>query len=422
MKKIFTLLLSTLVLIINAQLIEDSTSTGTGYTTQSFYSLENGEIANEDNTNWDISFSMSGNGADGSAIWLNELNGDLWASPGDTSTWASFDTTGYSTWKHLYNSDEAYKNGAFNKHRGMGPNGTFDMGWGYLNPSNNFWTFGDSLYLWKSANNNFKKIWIVSLKSGTFIFKYANLDGSNLVQDTIKKSDYPKRNFVYYSLQNNTIIDREPDNDTWDLTFLGQKDDIGFMVLKPVLVFQNRNTWTAKAYKSSYTEATETDEAETSFTKQINNIGREWKKFHSGVWTIHDTIAYFVYDQDSVDLYRIVFTDFEGSATGKAHFVKEKIVIDTANAINEMENMVTYAVYPNPAQDMVSVFVNMEKAENYTISLYNISGQVVVQKQVEKTNSLSYNNIDISSLEDGMYFIRIEAESFHAVKRLLVKS
>jgi len=421
MKKIFTLLFTVSILLTNAQLIEDSVSTGNGYTMQSFYSLENGEVANEDNKNWDISFSMSGNGADGSAVWLNELNGDLWASPGDTSTWTAFDTTGYTSWNHLYNSDEAYKNGAFNKHRGMGPGGTFDMGWGYLNPSNNFWTIGDSLYLWKSSNNDFKKIWIVSLKSSVWEFKYADLDGSNEQTFTIAKSNYPKRNFVYFSLENNTIIDREPDNDTWDLTFLAQKDDLGFMVLRPVLVFQNRQTWSAKAYKSTYTEATETDEAETAFTKQINNIGREWKKFSQGQWSIYDTIAYFVYDIDSIDLYRVVFTDFTGSGTGMAHFVKEKIVIDTANAINEMANIVTYSVYPNPTNGVVSILVNLEKAEDYNITLYNATGQIVAQEQVKSISGINYKNINVSTLQKGMYFVKIEGETFNASKKLLVK-
>jgi len=40
--------------------IFDVVSIGPGYTNQSFYSLANGEISNELNTNWDLAFQISG--------------------------------------------------------------------------------------------------------------------------------------------------------------------------------------------------------------------------------------------------------------------------------------------------------------------------------------------------------------------------
>src|SRR5690606_27939181 len=207
---------------IFAQPVSETVSMQAQYQQQVFYSLENGIIKSESATNWEIAFAVSGNGAAGSAILLNEANTTLWAYPGDTSVWNTFDTTNYNTWERLLNTDTSWTNGAFNVYRGA--NGMFDMGWGILNPQNNFWTFGDSLYLVKLANNSFKKLWIVSLKSGVWEFEYANIDGSNEQTITFNKNNYPNRNFVYFSMINNQLIDREPDNTTWELTFVKHTD------------------------------------------------------------------------------------------------------------------------------------------------------------------------------------------------------
>ncbi|PKP45247.1 MAG: hypothetical protein CVT95_09165, partial [Bacteroidetes bacterium HGW-Bacteroidetes-12] len=221
-KLVLTILLSTTVIIAMAQPINDSTSMQALYTNQVFYSLANGEVANVDNNNWSVAFSVSGNGAAGSSILLNEATTTLWAYPSDTAQWNSFDTTNFSSWKKLLNTDTTWVNGAFNAFRGS--NGTFDMGWGILNPNNNFWTFGDSLYLIKLSDNTYRKLWIVSLKTGLWEFKYANVDGSNEQVITFNKSTYTNKNFVYFDMITNQLIDREPNNNSWELTFFKHTD------------------------------------------------------------------------------------------------------------------------------------------------------------------------------------------------------
>ena len=156
-------------------------------------------------------------------------------------------------------------------HRGA--SGTFDMGWGVLNPLNNYWTFGDSLYLIKLSDNSFRKLWIVSLKSGTWEYKYANVDGSNEQTFSIVKSTYPNRNFVYHSILNNVIIDREPDNTTWDIMFAKHTDYISYagQYVSVTSVFNNRNVWSAKAYEADYVAASTSITPQTTLNQKINN-------------------------------------------------------------------------------------------------------------------------------------------------------
>lgn len=399
---------------IFAQPVSETVSMQAQYQQQVFYSLENGIIKSESATNWDIAFAVSGNGAAGSAILLNEANATLWNYPGDTSEWNTFDTTNYTTWERLLNTDTSWTNGAFNVHRGA--NGTFDMGWGILNPNNNFWTFGDSLYLIKLADNSLKKLCIVSLKTGNWEFKYANIDGSNEQIITFNKTSYPNRNFVYFSLLNNQLIDREPNNTTWELTFVKHTDYISYanQYVNVSSVFSNVNVWTAKGNYPDFTTSNSATSPQTAFTKNTNNIGREWKNFSSATgWEVYDTIAYFVHNLDSTKLFRIVFTGFGGMANGDTHFDIEEI---TTTSINEQLSMLDVEFYPNPAKENITIRMP-NTIQNVQANLLDIKGKTL------KTSLLrnSLNELYIGDLPSGMYLLQLLTNKEQITKKLIVE-
>ena len=402
-----------------AQSVNDSTSMNSLYTNQVFYSLDNGEVANINNNDWELGFSAFGNGAAGSAIILNEANTTLWAYPGDTSDWSTFDTSNYQNWEQLLNTDTSWTNGAFNKHRGA--TGLFDMGWGVLNPMNNFWTFGDSLYLTKLSDNSFKKLWIVSLKTGIWEFKYANIDGSNEQIFTIDKTNYPNRNFVYHSMINDTTIDREPNNTSWDIMFAKHTDYISFanQYVSVTSVFNNRNVWSAKAHETDSATAAVSVSPQTNFNQKIDNIGREWKKFSSSTgWTVYDSIAYFIYDNDSTDFYRIVFTGFGGTGSGKSYFNIEHLNSVNIKTIN---NNIQYSLYPNPTQNNVTLLLNQSTNENFIIEIISLTGNKVFHKEIYGHEGTNHYLLPISHLSSGIYIVNVKGYNFNSIKKLVVK-
>lgn len=415
-KLIFTSILSSLLLISKAQAVIDSTSMQGLYTNQVFYSLDNGEVSNVDNNNWAIAFSVSGTGAAGSSILLNEATSTLWAYSGDISQWNSFDTANFNSWERLLNTDTTWTNGAFNVYRGA--TGTFDMGWGILNPSNNFWTFGDSLYLIKLSDNTYRKLWIVSLKSGLWEFKYANVDGSNEQVITFNKSTYPNRNFVYFDIINNQLIDREPNSNSWDLTFVKHTDFVtppGSYV-SVSSVFSNKTIWSAKAHEADFASASTSTTPQTAFTQRIDNIGREWKKFSSTTgWVVYDSIAYFLYDNDST-FYRMVFTGFGGMSNGKTYFTKEQI---NSIGIDETTNESKIALYPNPAKNNLTLLINHNKSELLNVKIYNISGKLILEQQVKSEQGTQQYNLNIADFDAGFYVVSIKAEGFYVTQKFV---
>jgi len=397
---IFTILTT---IVINAQSINDSTSMGQFYTNQVFYSFANGEIANVPNNDWDIAFALSGQGAAGSAILLNEANSTLWQAPVDTNAWTSFDTSGQSNWEQLLNSDTSWTNGAFNRYRGA--NSFFDMGWGELDPNNNYWTLGDSIYLIKLGNGNFKKLWIKSLKQGVWNFTYADVNGANENSITITKTDYPNKNFIYVSLENGNIIDREPDNSSWDIMFSKHTDYVfpPGMYIGVTSVFNNVDLWTARSDEADFNAAINATTPQQAFNQNVINIGRTWKRRVNGQWVVNDSIAYFAWNKDSTDLYRIVFTDFGGMTTGKSYF---NITNITTVGIPENNISKTINVYPNPANTNITINVTGFK-NNSSLNIYNTNGQLI------KTQTV-INGIQTISVEDmpkGLYIYTINDDT-----------
>ena len=84
----------------------------------------------------------------------------------------------------MYNSDTSWNYGAFgvNKSSNM-----MDYGWGSYNIVNHH-IVGDSLFIIKTVDGNYKKLWMDRKASGTYYFKFADLDGSNEIISSVPAS------------------------------------------------------------------------------------------------------------------------------------------------------------------------------------------------------------------------------------------
>ena len=226
MRKLLTIALFSLILapfFASAQ-VNDSASIGAGYTNQTFYSLSKGTVLSISNTDWDLGFHADKREV---SIIINSKNDvKLWLATNDTTKWATVDTAGkISVAQQLHNSDSNWTNGAFNRV----PNGTFDYGWGTYD-QNSHAVIANNIYFisyMNGANRVWKKI-IISKHSVDYVyyFRYANLDGSGEKSAAIVKASYPNRNFIYYSLVKDSIMNREPDRGTYDLIMCHYEQEI----------------------------------------------------------------------------------------------------------------------------------------------------------------------------------------------------
>lgn len=290
-------------------------TTGAGYANDIYYSLTDGVVATPSRTEWDIAFYTN---PMSSSIKTNDGNGiKLYVWPnGDKDAWSNADTVGMSSWTPLYNtySDTTWENGAFDK----GALGHPDYGWGEYD-TNTHSVYGDSIHIVKFADGSVKKLFIDRREAtnNTFYIKFANLDGSNETNAEIDASVYTGKNFIYFSILNNQVIDHEPAAGTWDLVFTKYWDSsipysvTGFLTNGSTMVAEVAETDTAS---NEYMGA--------DYSKVLNTIGSDWKNFSMETFTYvtTDNLLYYVKTSDN-KYFKIVFTSFDYQ-TGDFEFVK----------------------------------------------------------------------------------------------------
>ena len=73
-----------------------------------------------------------------------------------------------------------------------------------------------------------------------------------------------------------------------------------------------------------------------------------------------------------------------------------------------------FKVYPNPAKNNITIETpNM--VSNVTLTIFDIKGQELIFKQLNENKS----KVDISSLSNGAYIVKIESDKISEVLRIL---
>ncbi len=400
-------------LLTNAQ-ITDTVSTRASYADQVWYSLENGEQARSAQDRWDLAFQISGFSA---SILINDgLGAELYTYPnGDTAAWSTIDTSGLASWTPAYNAPSSWDEGAFN--RGLDTSNSFDLGWGNYSFITHHVT-ADSLYVWKSPNGSLKKIWIERLASGTFHFKHANIDGSNLVQVALAKSNFSGKAFAYYNIAQDSILDLEPAVSDWDLLFSKYIDFIP-VPYSVSGIRTNPNVEVAQVYPvdpvsyNGYLNANYSDSA--------NVIGYDWKSFDMSTfsWQLVDSTVYFI--KSDTNYWKVVMTDFGGSANGNYIFTKELINRSTS-LIERNEELGSFILYPNPAkQRNISLVTDFNQSASVQLRIISLNGQLVQEQSFSANSGMQTQVFQLNELKAGVYFVRIEHPKGSLTKKLILK-
>ncbi len=413
--KLLLLALSIQFSLFAQQPIDDSLNMSSGYSADVYYSLYNGTVKTEINSNWQLSFGI---GTFNVAARANTASGsnregsvEVYEMPGqDTNKWNSFDTSGYKSWKLLDNSDTTWDLGCFN--HGAGTGGQFDYGWGKYNSGTHIVT-GYRLYLLKITHNAkplYKKLWIHDKTFGSWNFRIANLDGSSAYKQELKSSDFPDKNFVYYDAINNVVRDREPKKKDWDFVLTRYKSyqpGPGFYY-PSTGILSNIGVRAAKADKVDINKAKLADHIGDT-TSNLSAIGYDWKSLGQGFkWVIEDSLLYFVEDKYG-RFWKLEFTGFGGSSTGKAYLTKTQLT--WATRIEKAHSSAELSVYPNPAGNYIQIATDLIGGK---ASITNLEGQVLLQKDLT-----SSNKILIGALPGGMYFLTVHSDKGTVTRRFV---
>lgn len=400
----------------SAQITTNTVSLGAGYVNQKWYSLENGEVATQPKDNWDIAFEASGYS---SAILANtqKANFALYRAPFKMSDYSILDTTGISTWPLLYNSDTTWTVGAFNK--GAILSNPYDLGWGIYDMNTHF-VNGDSCFVVKLSAISYKKLKIVSLANGVYNFEYADLNGANSFTQAVTKATYATKNFVYFDMTGNAVVDREPTTTSWDFTFAKYTAYLspstpygvsGIVQNKGVNVAQANNVAAPATYTAWSTEV---------FNTNITTIGHDWKTYNGSGYSIVNDTLYFVKDKAG-SIWKVRPVGFS-LANGDFIFSKEKLAASTVGISEAGIAISEVAVYPNPSNgsNTTLVFSNT-KSQSVSVSIVDMNGKVISTQGLEVAEGLTTHALNTQSLQAGIYFVKLNTASYSTTQKLIIQ-
>ncbi len=401
MRSSFLLVLLVIVGPLTAQ-TPVTISIGPGYTQQVWYSLQNGVVASAPVNDWDLAFEIQGFRA---SVLVNtqKVGVEVVKSPFSIAQWSSVDTAGLSTWPRAHNADTSWSCGALNQ----GPYADqFDLGWGNYNMITHV-VAGDTIFLIRLGSGNWRKLRIDGLATGTYTFTHANIDGSDELVGQVNKAAYSTKNFAYWDLATNTAVDREPANDSWDLTFVKYVSFIP-QPYGVTGVLQNKGVDAARMDGMTPQEA---DWTAAEMEQRINTIGFDWKRFDMQAfqWVIEDSLSYFVRDLGG-NVWHLVFTGFGGSGSGVFNFTQELV---SATSVPDVA-AARMLVWPNPTDDG-RVFIDAGDVAVRTIEVLDATGRIVAVPAPVGSPLI----VDIGGRPSGAYIIRLFTDSGTTMVRLL---
>ncbi len=398
----------------------DSVMMGTGFTNQAFYKM-NGKVKQEyNNTDWDLMIStglFTSNATslgNTTSIWTNAQRGvEIYTyTKGDKAAFATADTTGLSLLPQMYNSDQTLGSGSLNRYKNANP---FDFGWGvYGFFATDHSVDGDSLFIIKSHDGVYRKLFVEQLHRGVWKIKYANLDNSNMQTMTFDKKDstYGLQNFTHLSFKDNKLFILEPVSTKWDVTFTqyhavlpnGKTETrVG------ILTNEFNGVMSAEAVDSKPFAETATP---ATFVSNISEIGYDWNNYVSGFTPISVNSPVYFIKSDST--YKIQLAEMNPQ-NGKVKFIvgakKEAVQQGGSNSISA-NKVKTIGLYPNPAADIL----NLNQSINGKATILNVSGQIVL------TTAINGTQINTANIANGFYTLLLEDKNgSYAAKFNIVK-
>lgn len=400
MNKIFTLIIA--LITFNCVFAQaDSVDMTGGYALDVYYSMENSAVQTVANAEWTVAFST---GATSSQVLINDGKGvelyKLSASISDFPTINTSDTVGMAAWTKLHNNFEDWSHSAFED----GATGHPNYGWGNYTGAPLHDVVGDKVFILKTLNDTYYKTMVIKQSHGEWTYRYATLDNSFDTTIVYQASDLQDRNFVFLNMDNHTILNREPANTDWDLLFTkyysldANYSVMGILANKGVEILQIDGVSNSSATFDNGT-----------FSEVTNEIGYDWKTFNGTTYTFDLAIdrTYFV-KQLTGDIYKLYFTRYDGTSTGKIVFNKELVQV---SAVNDLKELKAISIFPNPAKDFAHIVFDSNVNSNIDIRVYNIVGKLISSKTVKVSSGLNDIKLNVNDFYKGIYLVKIQYEN-----------
>lgn len=147
------------------------------------------------------------------------------------------------------------------------------------------------------------------------------------------------------------------------------------------------------------------------FNVERSSDGKNWEtiRFVNGFGTTNEANFYNIVDEQPLagaNYYRLKQMDFDGQFDYSP--IKVVVFRKAATSANQIN------IYPNPVRDFVNINFD-EQPQDFTISIFNVAGQLVRTTITNERNNAIYLN----DLESGLYFVQIVGEGININQKIV---
>jgi len=157
----------------------------------------------------------------------------------------------------------------------------------------------------------------------------------------------------------------------------------------------------------------------TLFTRDIGTIGWDWKvPGVPGLAPIVDSLGFFLHDLNVPKTNtRIIFTEYySGQGSQYTKFNLFTYALPTTGIAEQLNGSLEINLYPNPVTGNGTLTLETKNSKSTQISIVGLDGKVVFEQNMNGSNE----NIQLPSLQSGIYMVNIQTQNNKTSKKLLV--
>jgi hypothetical protein len=205
-------------------------------------------------------------------------------------------------------------------------------------------------------------------------------------------------------------------------------DDVAFTIEESATPTTITYTYVPEIKVDALFTVTVTGTSSTDFAVDINNGGSPITLFDDGthgdatagdgIWSV--LVEDLPAGNHVMDLYdggTLVATADNVSFTLAAS--EDPVVVAYTYTVTDIQELklMGFTIYPNPAEEFVTISANSDNLDN--IRIYNLQGKEMMRMESINASELI---IDVTSMESGVYYLRIEGDTNnHATSKMVIK-
>jgi len=113
----------------------------------------------------------------------------------------------------------------------------------------------------------------------------------------------------------------------------------------------------------------------------------------------------------------VMFID-QGVVNWDTYFLDDFNLSSAPLLINDINESNLISVFPQPAKNNLSIQVNLNNNEVYTLDFYNIQGKILLSTVLNKNTENI--NLDVSQFKSGIYFIKVHSKNNLYTKKVQI--